>query len=114
MHELPSGTRPLTHIGSPYSTASAASRLRFEELLNRVALMRDEITIERQGRPMAVLMPIEVVERLRQWGAEAVRGPLAREDGPPISDEEAMALAVDYSANFVAPLRTRTWLGFTG
>ena len=78
------------------TTVSAMdARLRFGDLLNRVALLHEEITIERQGRPMAILMPIETVERLRLLGTAAVFGPLGREDVPQISEEEAMALAVE-------------------
>ena len=81
------------------STVSAMdARLRFGDLLNRVALLHEEITIERQGRPMAVLMPVEVVERLRSLGKAAALEPLAREDGPDLGEEEALALALEATA----------------
>ncbi|MBZ0272536.1 type II toxin-antitoxin system Phd/YefM family antitoxin [bacterium] len=40
-------------------------RNRLGDLLNRVALRRDVFVIERKGEPMAALVPVDFVERLR-------------------------------------------------
>ena len=43
---------------------SKDARTRFAELLGRVGFGREEIVIERSGKPMAALIPIEVYEQL--------------------------------------------------
>ena len=40
------------------------ARANFAELLGRVGFGREEIVIERSGKPMAVLIPMEVYEQL--------------------------------------------------
>jgi prevent-host-death family protein len=35
------------------------------DLLNRVALRHDEYVIERKGKPLAVMLPVEKLEQLR-------------------------------------------------
>jgi len=41
------------------SVSAMEARKKFGELLNRVSLLREEITIERAGRKIARLLPIE-------------------------------------------------------
>lgn len=36
------------------------------EVLDRVALLRDEYVIERKGRPMAALVPVELLDQIRR------------------------------------------------
>ena len=40
------------------------ARAKFAELLGRVGFGREEIVIERSGKPMAVLIPMDVYERM--------------------------------------------------
>jgi prevent-host-death family protein len=40
------------------------ARAKFAELLGRVGFGREEIVIERSGKPMAALIPMEVYEQL--------------------------------------------------
>jgi len=40
------------------------ARAKFAELLGRVGFGREEIVIERSGKPMAALIPIDVYEQL--------------------------------------------------
>src|SRR5215216_6103173 len=42
-------------------------RQRIGEMLNRVALRRDEFVIERKGKALAALVPIERLEQMRRF-----------------------------------------------
>jgi prevent-host-death family protein len=42
-------------------------RQRIGDLLNRVALRRDEFIIERKGKPLAALVPVERLEQLQRF-----------------------------------------------
>jgi prevent-host-death family protein len=46
-------------------------RQRIGDLLNRVALRHDEFVIERKGKPLAALVPIERLEQMRRFRAAA-------------------------------------------
>jgi prevent-host-death family protein len=75
--------------------STAEVRLRIGDLLNRVALRGDEFVIERKGKPMAALVPVERLEQLRRAARkgllEFLRAPSAGD--PP--EEEAMRLALE-------------------
>jgi prevent-host-death family protein len=49
-------------------------RMRIGEMLDRVALRHDEYVIERKGRPMAVLVPVEKLAAMR----DVARRPVPR------------------------------------
>jgi prevent-host-death family protein len=49
-----------THIGTK------EIRQRLGEILDRVALRNDQYVIERKGKPLAVLMPVEKAEALER------------------------------------------------
>jgi len=42
-------------------------RARIGDLLNRVALRHDEFIIERKGKPLAALVPVERLEQMRRF-----------------------------------------------
>ena len=67
-------------------------RRRVGDILNRVALRGDEFLVERKGKPLAVLMPVEKADAIRR----AVRLRLGERMNRPAAaatDQEAMALA---------------------
>jgi prevent-host-death family protein len=41
-------------------------RQRIGDMLNRVALRHDEFIIERKGKPLAALVPVERLEQMRR------------------------------------------------
>ena len=41
-------------------------RARIGDMLNRVALRHDEFVIERKGKPLAALVPVERLEQMRR------------------------------------------------
>jgi antitoxin (DNA-binding transcriptional repressor) of toxin-antitoxin stability system len=73
-------------------------RARIGDLLNRVALRHDEFIIERKGRALAALVPVERLEQIRRFArAHALdfmerqaQGARAR-----LSDQAAMELALE-------------------
>jgi prevent-host-death family protein len=42
-------------------------RARIGDMLNRVALRQDEFIIERKGKPLAALVPVERLEQMRRF-----------------------------------------------
>jgi prevent-host-death family protein len=73
-------------------------RARIGDLLNRVALRRDEFIIERKGKPLAALMPVERLEQIRGYARRHALEFLERQrlgKGERLKDEEAMAIALD-------------------
>jgi prevent-host-death family protein len=72
-------------------------RARIGDLLNRVALRHDEFVIERKGKPLAALVPIERLEQMRRFARQHVLEFVARQVGGPgdrLSDQEAMDVAM--------------------
>ena len=62
------------------------------DILNRVALRGDEYLVERKGKPLAVMMPIEKAEAIRR-AARLHLGDWLIRPNTIKTDEEAMALA---------------------
>jgi prevent-host-death family protein len=70
-------------------------RRRIGDLLNRVALRHDEFTIERKGKSLAALVPVERLEQMRRFARRHARQFLDQQAGGPLSDEQAMELALE-------------------
>ena len=69
-------------------------RQRIGDMLNRVALRHDEFIIERKGKPLAALVPVERLEQMRRF---ARRHALEFMDQQPsaLTDAQASELAAD-------------------
>jgi prevent-host-death family protein len=73
-------------------------RARIGDMLNRVALRHDEFIIERKGKPLAALVPVERVEQMRRFARQHALEFLERQKeavGNQLSDDEAMKLALE-------------------
>src|SRR5260370_27437383 len=73
-------------------------RQRIGDMLNRVALRHDEFIIERKGKPLAALVPVERIEQMRRFARQHALELLERQSGAPgdqLSDEAAMNLALE-------------------
>jgi len=70
-------------------------RQQLGDLLNRVALRHDEFIIERRGRPLAALVPVEKLEQMRCIARRHGLEFLEQQAGGPLSDAEAMELALE-------------------
>lgn len=69
-------------------------RQRIGDMLNRVALRQDEFIIERKGKPLAALVSVERLEQIRRFARRHALEFLEQQRGTPLSDEEAMDLAL--------------------
>ena len=67
-------------------------RRRLGDLLNCVALRHDEFIIERKGRPLAAMVPVEKLRQLEQLARLRLLEALAPKKAP-FSQEEADTLA---------------------
>ncbi len=73
-------------------------RARIGDMLNRVSLRHDEFIIERRGKPLAALVPVERLEQMREFARQhALEFLDAQKDGAgnQLSDEAAMAVALE-------------------
>lgn len=61
--------------------------------MNRVALRQDEFVIERRGKAVAAVVPVEVLDALRQAAKLRFTEILSRAGDPKLSGAEADALA---------------------
>jgi len=67
-------------------------RKRVGDILNRVALRGDEYLVERKGKPLAVVMPVEKAASIRRAARLRLGDWLARPNAA-MTDTEAMTLA---------------------
>ena len=51
----------------PERVSTLDVRQRLGDMLNRVALRHDEFVIERKGKPLAALVPVERLEQMRRF-----------------------------------------------
>jgi prevent-host-death family protein len=73
-------------------------RARIGDMLNRVALRHEEFIIERKGKPMAALVPVERLEQMRRFAREHALTFLEKQkkaSGNRLSDDEAMEVALE-------------------
>jgi len=70
-------------------------RQRIGDMLNRVALRHDEFIIERKGKPLAALVPVERLEQMRRFARRHALDVLERQKGGTLTDDEAMALGLE-------------------
>jgi prevent-host-death family protein len=70
-------------------------RRRIGDLVNRVALRHDEFIIERKGKSLAALVPVERLEQMRRFARRHALDFLERQAGGPLSDELAMELGAE-------------------
>lgn len=73
-------------------------RARIGDMLNRVALRHEEFIIERKGKPLAALVPVERLEQMRRFAREHGFTFLEQQKeaaGNRLSDDEAMEVALE-------------------
>ena len=76
------------------------------DILNRVALRGDEYLVERKGKALAVVMPVEKAESIRRAARLRLREWLARPNAVK-TDAEAMTLANEARRAARTPKRGR-------
>jgi prevent-host-death family protein len=70
-------------------------RQRIGDLLNRVALRHDEFIIERKGKPLAALVPIERLEQMRRFARRHALELLEKQKQSTVSEEQALEIALE-------------------
>ncbi len=70
-------------------------RQRIGDLLNRVALRHDEFVIERKGKPLAALVPVERLEQMRRFARRHALAFLDAQKGSQAGEQQAMRLALE-------------------
>lgn len=73
-------------------------RQRIGDLLNRVALRHDEFVIERKGKPLAALVPVQRLEQMRRFARRHGLAFLEQQKGGPLTEGQAMELALESQA----------------
>jgi antitoxin (DNA-binding transcriptional repressor) of toxin-antitoxin stability system len=91
--------REVTQLGAmerimPEKVSTLDVRQRIGDLLDRVALRREEFIIERKGKSIAALVPVERLEQMRRFARRHAVQVLGRQAGGPLSDE-AMDLTLE-------------------
>jgi prevent-host-death family protein len=70
-------------------------RQRIGDILNRVALRHDEFIIERKGRPLAALVPVERLDLMRRFAQRHALDVMEQQKGGALTDSEAMELGLE-------------------
>ena len=70
-------------------------RQRIGDMLNRVALRNDEFIIERKGKPLAALVPVERLEQMRRFARRHGLDFMAQQQPGALSDTQAAELAAE-------------------
>lgn len=68
-------------------------REKLGDYLNRVALRHDEFIIERKGKPLAAMVPVEKLEAIQRFARKRLLEILDKQSGSRISEKEADRLA---------------------
>lgn len=76
----------------PEKVSTMDVRQRIGDMLNRVALRHDEFIIERKGKPLAALVPVERLEQMRRFARRHALDVMEQQKGGTLSDEQAMEL----------------------
>jgi prevent-host-death family protein len=70
-------------------------RARIGDMLNRVALRHDEFIIERKGKPLAALVPVERLEQMRRFARRHALDFMEQQQPGALTDAQASELAAD-------------------
>lgn len=76
-----------------FKVSTLEIRQKLGDILNRVALRHDEFIIERKGKPLAAVVPVEKIEQMRKTARLHLLDILVRQTPTALSDEKAMSLA---------------------
>ena len=70
-------------------------RQRIGKLLDRVALRHDEFIIERKGKPLAALVPVERLEQMRRFARRHALEFLEGQKQRAVSEARALEVALE-------------------
>ena len=92
----------------PEKVSTIDVRQRIGDMLNRVSLRHDEFIIERKGKPLAALVPVERLEQMRRFARTQALDFLEQQKGSELTDAQAADLALEAQAWARRPARKRT------
>ncbi len=69
-------------------------RQRIGDMLNRVALRHDEFIIERKGKALAALVPVERLDQIRRFARRHALDVMEQQKGGALTDDQAMELGL--------------------
>lgn len=77
------------------TVSTLAIRQRLGDILNRVALRHDEFIVQRKGKPLAAIVPVERLEQMRRFARRHALDFMTRqaEGAPSAAEAEALAAA---------------------
>ena len=70
-------------------------RQRIGDMLNRVALRHDEFIIERKGKALAALVPVQRLEQMRRFARRHALDVMEQQKGSGLTDDQAMKVALE-------------------
>ena len=79
----------------PDKVSTIDVRQRIGDMLNRVALRHDEFIIERKGKALAALVPVERLEQLRRFARRHGLDFMQEQQDGELSDTQAAELALE-------------------
>jgi prevent-host-death family protein len=68
-------------------------RQRLGDILNRIALRHDQFIVERKGKPLAAMVPVEKFERMERLARRHLLDVLERQQSGSLTEKEAGVLA---------------------
>src|SRR5262245_40160581 len=92
----------------PEKVSTIDVRQRIGDMLNRVSLRHDEFIIERKGKPLAALVPVERLEQMRRFARTQALDFLEQQKGSDLTEAQAEDLALEARAWARRPVRKRT------
>ena len=79
----------------PDKVSTIEVRQRIGDMLNRVSLRHDEFIIERKGRALAALVPVERLEQMRRFARRHALDFMEHQQENALSDKQAAELALE-------------------
>lgn len=79
----------------PEKVSTIDVRQRIGDMLNRVSLRHDEFIIERKGKALAALVPVERLEQMRRFARTQAVSFLEQQKGSDLTETQAADLALE-------------------
>jgi prevent-host-death family protein len=79
----------------PEKVSTMDVRQRIGDMLNRVSLRHDEFIIERKGKPLAALVPVERLEQMRRFARAQAVDFMEQQKASDLTETEAAELALE-------------------
>jgi PHD/YefM family antitoxin component YafN of YafNO toxin-antitoxin module len=79
----------------PEKVSTIDVRQRIGDMLNRIALRHDDFIIERKGKPLAALVPVERLAQMQRFARRQALDFMEAQEGGSLSEREAEELALE-------------------